>query len=178
MHCSCVVRQIGPTRKHHEQWTNRKEIARPRTATKARKLAEVPGSRLFTFHGAPGLRVIRQMRAVIGSAKSRSISIRLGPPILLHCRSECFQVANVFGTTLTSEYGLHALTLLGNNRQGRNWPNQICGISVRVRAGGVWQVLGRTRGCSKERLPVACAKHYSYLSATMGSRRIARRAGM
>ena len=31
---------------------------------------------------------------------------------------------------------------------------------------------------SKEGLPVTCAKDYSYLKATIGSRRIARRAGM
>jgi hypothetical protein len=34
------------------------------------------------------------------------------------------------------------------------------------------------RACSKEELPVTRAKDYSYLKATMGSTRIARRAGM
>jgi hypothetical protein len=34
------------------------------------------------------------------------------------------------------------------------------------------------RACSKEGLPVTRAKYYSYLKATIGSTRMARRAGM
>jgi hypothetical protein len=34
------------------------------------------------------------------------------------------------------------------------------------------------RACSKKGLPVSCANDYSYLKATIGATRIARRAGM
>jgi hypothetical protein len=50
--------------------------------------------------------------------------------------------------------------------------------SIRPRACDAWQVSTLNRGPTMARLPVARVKHYSYLSATMGSTRIARRAGM
>lgn len=57
--------------------------------------------------------------------------------------------------------------------------NQTCGPYVYMRAAeGFRSLYTFMRACSKEGLPVICAKDYSYLKATIGSTRIARRAGM
>ena len=57
--------------------------------------------------------------------------------------------------------------------------NQTCGLSVYMRAADRFRSpCTFMRACSKEGLPVTCAKDYSYLKATIGSARIARRAGM
>jgi hypothetical protein len=57
--------------------------------------------------------------------------------------------------------------------------NQICGLCDHMHAAECFR--RRTRLCElalKEVLPVTCAKDYSYLKATIGSTRSARRAGM
>jgi len=57
--------------------------------------------------------------------------------------------------------------------------NHTCGLCVYLRAAeGFRSLYAFMRACSKEGLPVTCTKDYSYLKATIGSTRIARRAGM
>jgi hypothetical protein len=57
--------------------------------------------------------------------------------------------------------------------------NQTCGLCVcMLAAEGFRSPYTFMRACSEEGLPVSCAKDYSYLKATIGSTRIARRAGM
>ena len=57
--------------------------------------------------------------------------------------------------------------------------NQTRGGRVYIRAAeGFRSPYTFMRARSKEGLPVTCAKDYSYLKATIGSTRIARRAGM
>jgi hypothetical protein len=56
---------------------------------------------------------------------------------------------------------------------------QTCGVRVYMHAAeGFRSPYTFTPACSKEGLPVICAKDYSYLKAIIGSTRIARRAGM
>jgi hypothetical protein len=57
--------------------------------------------------------------------------------------------------------------------------NQTCGVRANMRAAeGFRSPYTFMPACSKEGLPVTCAKDYSYLKATIGSTRMARRAGM
>jgi hypothetical protein len=57
--------------------------------------------------------------------------------------------------------------------------NQTCELCAYMRAAeGFRRPYTVMRACSKEGLPVTRAKDYSYLKATIGSTRIARRAGM
>jgi hypothetical protein len=57
--------------------------------------------------------------------------------------------------------------------------NQTCGLCVYMRAAeGFRSPYTFVRACSKKGLAVTRAKDYSYLKATIGSTRIARRAGM
>ena len=57
--------------------------------------------------------------------------------------------------------------------------NRTCGLCVYMRAAERFRSpYTSMRACSKEGLPVTCGMDYSYLKATIGSTRMARRAGM
>jgi hypothetical protein len=57
--------------------------------------------------------------------------------------------------------------------------NRTCGLCVYMRAAERFRSpYTSMRACSKEGLPVTCGMDYSYLKATIGFTRMARRAGM
>ena len=56
--------------------------------------------------------------------------------------------------------------------------NQTCGLASTCAGLRLQNSYTFIPACYKKGLPVTCAKDYSYLKATIGSMRIARRAGM